>query len=88
MPLHLASNLLFDTDRETLFEVEEIRHNATWVSARVYQVVQEKSLPFEVWRFEWCLKSNEETSRFVQAFQDLEEAKIFALQLVKSNISA
>lgn len=87
MPLHLVSNLLFDTDQETLFQVEEIPSDTVWMSARVYQLVQEKPLPFEVWLFEWCPQSNEETARFIQSFQTLEEAKIFALQLVKSTTS-
>lgn len=84
MSLYLTSNLLFDTDQETLFERGEIHYDTIWVSARVYQSLQEKSLAFEVWLFKWRPDSNEETSRCVQAFPTLEEAKIFALRLVKS----
>ncbi len=87
MSLKLASNLLYDTDQETLFEVDEIHHNAIWTSARVYQSVQEGSPAFEVWFFEWYPESNEEKPHFVQSFQTLEEAKIFALQILKNNTS-
>lgn len=82
MPLKLASNLLFDTDQMTLFEVDEIRHNTAWTSARVYQSIQEGKSVFEVWFFEWYPESNEEKPHFIQVFQTLEEAKDFALQLL------
>jgi hypothetical protein len=87
MPLKLASNLLYDTDQETLFEVDEIRHNAIWTSARVYQSAGEGASAFEVWFFEWYPDLNEEKPHFIQTFQTLEEAKSFALQLLKNNTS-
>jgi hypothetical protein len=41
MPLRLASNLLFDSDQENLFEVADIPNNTLWVSARVYNPSEE-----------------------------------------------
>lgn len=82
MPLKLASNLLFDTDQVTLFEVDEIGHNTIWTSARVYQSIHEGISVFEVWFFEWYPELNEERPYFVRDFQALEDAKAFALQLV------
>lgn len=85
MSPQLASNLLFDTDQENLFSVDEIRYDTTWFSARVYQSVQEGLSAFEVWFFEWTPSSNEEKATFIQAFPALEEAKLFALQFIKDN---
>lgn len=74
----LASHLVFDTDQETLFEVDELVRGKSWVSARVYKSLQESSPLYEVWLFEWDPQTNEEKSNFIQVFKDLEAAKSFA----------
>ncbi len=85
MSPQLASNLLFDTDEENLFDVDEICHEAAWISARVYQTIQEGAICYEVWFYEWHPKTNEEKDYFMQDFQSLEEAKLFALELTKKS---
>lgn len=81
MSLLLVSNLLFDSDQEKLFDVDELRHDSVWISARVYKSIKEGSLDYEVWSYEWNPSSNEEKPRFVQAFQTLEDAKSLAIQI-------
>ncbi len=79
----LASTLLFDTDNDNLFEVDEIACGV-WVSARVYKSIKANSIDYEVWFYEWFPGTDEEKVHFIQSFQDLEEAKKFAIQLSKN----
>lgn len=74
----LASHLLFDTDQDALFEVDDLVKDKVWKSARVYKSVKGKSIEYEVWLYEWDPQSNEEKSTLLQTFQDLEEAKRLA----------
>ncbi|MBX9805017.1 MAG: hypothetical protein K2Y18_04590 [Alphaproteobacteria bacterium] len=83
MPLRLASNLLFDSDQENLFEVADIPNNTLWVSARVYKSIRGGSAGYEVWLYEWDPVLNKEKSRLVQSFDDPESAKALAIQISK-----
>ena len=74
----LASHLVFDTDQEALFEVDELARGKNWPSARVYKSLEEGSSTYEVWIFEWDPQTNEEKANFIQFFKDLEAAKSFA----------
>jgi hypothetical protein len=74
----LASNLVFDTDQEALFELDELARGKNWASARVYKSSDECSPLYEVWLFEWDPQTNEEKANFIQVFKDIEAAKSFA----------
>jgi hypothetical protein len=84
MPILLASNLLFDTDQDNLFGVDEIPCGSLWISARVYKSVKKGSVKYEVWFCEWDPEINEEKPRFAEEFPVLEDAKAYAIQLSKS----
>jgi hypothetical protein len=83
MTAAIASQLLYDTDQDTLFEVDELPQGKAWVSARVYKVNMEKTISYEVWIYEWDPISNKETPSFLQCFPTLEDAKSFAGQQLK-----
>jgi hypothetical protein len=83
MTTALATQLVYDTDQDTLYEVDELPHDKTWVSACVYKVTLEKTTEYEVWLYIWDPASNIETPSFLQSFQTLEEAKEFACQQLK-----
>ena len=80
MATAIATQLLYDTDQDALFEVDELSQGKSWVSARVYRVSMEKSISYEVWLYEWDPDSNHETPSFLNSFPTLEDAKIYACQ--------
>jgi len=80
----LTSHLVFDSDQDALFEVDELFRGKNWFSARVYKSSQEDLPLYEVWFFEWDPEINEEKATFIQSFKGLEGAKSFASsQLLK-----
>lgn len=84
LPL-LASTLVFDTDQDQLFCVDDLPYNTPWVSARVYKTgTTEKH--YEVWLYEWDPISNTENPNFSKAFEGVEEAKKWAIQLVNEKM--
>lgn len=81
--------LVYDTDQDALFEIDEMLHDQVWISARVYHKVpqssQEGTSLYEVFIFEWDPKTNQETSRFGKRFPNLEEAKLWAIEETKKS---
>ncbi|MBM3468727.1 MAG: hypothetical protein FJX71_04785 [Alphaproteobacteria bacterium] len=84
---HIASELLFDTDQERLYETTEIASDTVWISARVYKSSREKLMSYEVWVFEWFPVSNEEKYKYIQSFKNFEDAKNFAQEILTNKLS-
>lgn len=87
MTTALATQLLYDTDQDALFEVDELPHDKPWISVCVYKVTLDKTTDYEVWLYVWDPVSNKETPSYLQSFQSLEEAKAFSCQQLKSRTS-
>ena len=82
----LATDLIYDTDQEHLFSVDELPYNAVWISARVYKTLEEGKLLYEVWLYEWDPRSNIEKPTFNKAFESSEEAKEWATEVVREKM--
>lgn len=79
----LASHLVFDSDQETLFEIEELPCEGVWTSVRIYKSQMQQKVSFEVWLVEWDANMNKEKLTFTKTFENFEEAKIFGLTKLK-----
>ena len=79
----LASHLVFDSDQETLFEVDELPHDGVWTSVRIYKSHINEAASYEVWLVEWDANLNKEKLTFTNTFENFEDAKVFGSNKLK-----